>query len=489
MMTKKLRPLTIALLLFFQSVPMEISAAATVSAVKNDIANTSLSAKVGDLGQIEELYINNNPTNKNGEPINFVLPNDTIPQNNIQHQWMGEMIFSYRTGDSEQFPDNREGFLEVDTNKTLAAGGSTKYSDINPNNPYIAKTASGDGKKVEVNFIGQNLDSTAQRVMKGFDVKSVFDMDTQDGSMLWEITVKNKSGKYIEFGDIGLPMPWNNKYQTLSDTYDDRVTVHNFAGADSGYAYAIQHVISFAAGAAVGTKEGTYTVELIANDGQKTGSGQVTFQLAATPEKLPPEIGQVTVTQDVTNNSNLVLSGEAIPDPVHSAVFEPTLSYAWTVKQKPDGAGEITFVGGDKATAYARVSKAGTYVFTFTAADEDKKDSKDVTIELKEDTNDTYRAISLVTKKEISPILPAQVNILSDYGFMERETKWDVIDPDSYANTGEFEARGTVKDSDLEVRTTVYVVNAGLQNAALTATPSASFSGGDGYPEAMNNGT
>lgn len=165
------------------------------------------------------------------------------------------------------------------------------------------------------------------------------------------------------------------------------------------------------------------------------------------------------------------------------------MSYAWTVKQKPDGAGEITFVGGDKATAYARVSKAGTYVFTFTAADEDKKDSKDVTIELKEDTNDTYRAISLVTKKEISPILPAQVNILSDYGFMERETKWDVIDPDSYANTGEFEARGTVKDSDLEVRTTVYVVNAGLQNAALTATPSASFSGGDGYPEAMNNGT
>ena len=1332
MMTKKLRPLTIALLLFFQSVPMEISAAATVSAVKNDITNTSLSAKVGDLGQIEELYINNNPTNKNGEPINFVLPNDTIPQNNIQHQWMGEMIFSYRTGDSEQFPDNREGFLEVDTNKTLAAGGSTKYSDINPNNPYIAKTASGDGKKVEVNFIGQNLDSTAQRVMKGFDVKSVFDMDTQDGSMLWEITVKNKSGKYIEFGDIGLPMPWNNKYQTLSDTYDDRVTVHNFAGADSGYAYAIRtsgegnymlftpvpdsgarieyvdywmqeegelrsentysnwtgdsggwypglnvlyihskdvqktgrgyftdasslvlgpeqeqtykfkfsavragdnkpqenaqssnnsstsmedreanlrsilyksgmidavavpgfqtainmpvkldlhyddsiidvqaidiqsvdendpydeehipnikpgknrkdmvnnsrtgrglsdgnpgytesyefvetkmvngeqhHIYSlqfdsignnsvrveyklkvgnewvdkftqfefnvlaeldqtseahsnfmveqtqdknpasptygnyfdwyltggidpntshwgddwshdninfmtmknyldpnpdeirsietylidfmwerfmkntqdsymvanylrdsgaftdkdkpytrafsemmeatgflnmyriqkaypnlieyrespqfylekaygiyynrvssgaigfygeqqiphmiealkeegmqtesanlqkkfaldkgrnmtyanypygsefeydntgeegayaaakalrtyypedgraaaaeksmemadwktramrgiqpnwfhysvpvfrggegwwnfqytaslagyimddwlryeddgrsedqtaiaqqrnyaakvsnfnavnmgqiaaqsvgstswrysmykggtgtkdvfdggsrvmnngwndfsgeaeeglygsllsissdivtdpvfglFGYGAlvtdegdsyqitpkdgfgkrinlldeqmylvlesdkatsanirkdgkaftlqllnaaekehasritfdgagiengyysiklddvatgqfyvqnnkgvamfhmsnaksaeltieklatgeneapqvtaetatqkpqalipfmlngivtddgapngtmtyqwevistpeggkltfnhpkasitqAVGTKEGTYTVELTANDGQKTGSGQVTFQLAAPPEKLPPEIGQVTATQDVTNNSILVLSGEAIPDPVHSAVFEPTLSYAWTVKQKPDGAGEITFVGGDKATAYARVSKAGTYVFTFTAADEDKKASKDVTIELKEDTNDTYRAISVVTKKEIPPILPAQVNILSEDGFMEREIKWDVIDPDSYANTGEFEARGTVKDSDLEVRTTVYVVNAGLQNAALTAKPSASFSGGDGYPEAMNNG-
>ncbi|MNO20757.1 Endo-1,4-beta-xylanase A precursor [compost metagenome] len=1332
MITKKLRPLSIALLLFFQTLPLEISAASSVSAIKNDISNTSLSAKVGDLGQIAELYINNNPTNKKGEPINFVLPNDTMPQNNVEHQWMGEMIFSYRTNDSGQFPDNRDGFVEVDTNKTLAAGGSTKYSEINPNNPYIVKTAAADGKKVEVNFIGQNLDSTAQRVMKGFDVKSVFNMDTEDGSMLWEITVKNKSGKYIEFGDIGLPMPWNNKYQTLSDTYDDRVTVHNFAGADSGYSYAIRtsgegnfmlftpvpesgarieyvdywmneegelrsgntfsnwtgdsggwypglnvlyihskdiqktgrgyftdasslvlgpdqeqtykfkfsavragdnkpqenaqspnnsstsmedreanlrsilyksgiidavavpgfqtainmpvkldlhyddniidvqsidiqnveendpfdeehipnikpgkdrndmvnnsrtgrglpdgnpgytasyefvetktingeqhHIYSLQFGSignnsvrvdyklkvgnewvdkftqfefnvlaeldqtseahsnfmmektqdknpasptygnyfdwyinggidlntshwgddwshdninfmtmknylnpnpdeirsietylidfmwerfmkntqesymvanylrdsgaftdkdkpytrafseimeatgffnmyriqkaypnlieyrespqyylekaygiyynrvssgaigfygeqqipdmiealkeegmqtesanlqkkfaldkgrnmtyanypygsefeydntgeegayaaakalrtyypedgraaaaeksmemadwktramrgiqptwfhysvpvfrggegwwnfqytaslagyimddwlryendgrsedqtaiaqqrnyaakisnfnavnmgqiaaqsvgstswrysmykggtgtkdvfdggsrvmnngwndfsgeaeeglygsllsissdivtdpvfglfgygalvtdegdsyqitpkdgfgkrinlldeqmylvlesdkiasanirkdgtvftlqllnaaekehasrisfdgtgiengyysiklndaeagqfyvqnnkgvamfhmssaksaeltiekldtgdnkapqvtaetatqkpqalipftlngivtddgapdgtlayqwqvvstpeggklslsypkasitqALGTKEGSYTVELTANDGQKTGSGQVTFQLAAPPEKLPPKIGEVTATQDVTNNSILVLSGEAIPDPVHSAVFEPELKYAWAVKQKPDGAGEISFVGSDKATAYARVSKAGTYVFTFTAADEDKKTSKDVTIEIKEDTDDTYRAISVVTKTETAPTLPGQVNILSEDGYMEREIEWEVMDPGSYANTGEFEARGTVKDSDLEVRITVYVVNAGLQNAALTAKASASFSGGDGYPEAMNNG-
>ncbi|WP_186380916.1 DUF5695 domain-containing protein [Paenibacillus xylanexedens] len=242
MISKKWKSLMIALLLAFSSLPLQVSALpeVAVAAVKNDISNANLSAKVGDLGQIEELYINNNPTNKQGKPINFVLPNTTSPQNGTQHQWMGEMIFSYRTGASGQFPDNRDGFVEVDTNKTLAAGGSTQYSTINPNNPYINKLASADGKKVEVNFIGQNLDSTVQRVMKGFDVKSVFDMETNDGSMLWEITVKNKSNQYIEFGDIGLPMPWNNKYQTLSDTYDDRVTVHNFAGADSGYSYAIR---------------------------------------------------------------------------------------------------------------------------------------------------------------------------------------------------------------------------------------------------------
>ncbi|WP_168735571.1 DUF5695 domain-containing protein [Cohnella fermenti] len=238
--TKKWMSLATAFALFFEVLPLGINAVPSAAAAANGISNDSLSAKIGDLGQIEELYIQNNPTNKSGKSINFVLPNNTSPQNDVQHQWMGEMIFSYRTGDSDQFPDDRTGFVEVDTNKTLAAGGSTKYTTINSANPYFTKQASADGKKVEVDFIGQDLDSATARTMKGFDVKSVFDMDTEDGSMLWEITVKNKSSKYIEFGDIGLPMPWNNKYLSTSDTYDNRVTVHNFAGADSGYAYAIR---------------------------------------------------------------------------------------------------------------------------------------------------------------------------------------------------------------------------------------------------------
>lgn len=76
--------------------------------------------------------------------------------------------------------------------------------------------------------------------MKGFDVKSTYDMDTEDGSLLWTITLKNKSGAYLEFGDVGLPMPWNNKYTNQNSVYSERVTAHTFAGADSGYAYAIR---------------------------------------------------------------------------------------------------------------------------------------------------------------------------------------------------------------------------------------------------------
>ncbi len=237
---KKLLSLIVCLLLLFEILPVKIIPASSVAAAAAAISNDSLHAKIGDLGQIEELIIQNNPLNRNNAAINFVLPNNTSPQNGVQHQWMGEMIFSYRVGDSDEFSDDRTGFEEVDTNKTLAAGGSTTYSNINPENPYITKTASPDGKRVEIDFIGQDLTSTDSRVMKGFDVKSVFNMDTDDGSMLWEITVKNKSDKYIEFGDIGLPMPWNNKYQNVSDTYNNRLTVHNFAGADSGFTYAIR---------------------------------------------------------------------------------------------------------------------------------------------------------------------------------------------------------------------------------------------------------
>lgn len=173
---------------------------------------------------------------------------------------------------------------------------------------------------------------------------------------------------------------------------------------------------------------------------------------------------------------------------MHSEAEEPQLKYTWAVKQKPEGSADISFVDGDKAAAYARVSTAGTYTFTFSAADGDKKASKDITIEIKEDTVDVYRALSVVTKKDIEPELPRQIYILSEEGYLEQEITWDAIDPSSYASVGQLEARGTVNGSALEVWATVHVVNTELQNAALTAKASASFSGGDGYPEAMNNG-
>ena len=204
----------------------------TAEAAASTIANDSLSVQIGDLGQIAVLNIVNNTSN-----INFMLPNSESNQNNTAHQWTGEMIFATRSAATKEGLTGA--FTEQDVNRTLAAGGSTTATNISASNPYFSKTSNGSSQVV-VNYIGQDLSSTTARTMKGYDVESKYDTDTEDGSLLWTITVKNKSDQYIEFGDIGLPMAWNNKYRSTSDTYTNRLTFHSFAGADYGYGYGIR---------------------------------------------------------------------------------------------------------------------------------------------------------------------------------------------------------------------------------------------------------
>ena len=234
--------LTTAMTVTMLGVLPESTIEAEAAAADDDsISNGSLTAAIGDLGEISSLTIDNNRKNSKGNDVNFVLPNDSSQQNNEAHQWMGEMIFSYRSSKDGKFPTDDSGFEEVDTNKTMAAGGSTTYSNASANlknNPYIEKKVDKD--KIEVTYKGLDEDATQSRVMKGFNAKSVYDMDTDDGSLLWSITLENTSENYLEFGDVGLPMPWNNKYANIEDTYNNRTTVHTFAGADSGYAYAIR---------------------------------------------------------------------------------------------------------------------------------------------------------------------------------------------------------------------------------------------------------
>ena len=241
-MKKSARSLPTKMLSMLLAIVMLISLlpAQTIFAADSEpgtISNDSLKVTVGGLGQISSMNIVNNPLNNNGAEINFLLPNNTSPQNNTAHQWAGEMIFATRTSDTADFSEAGE-FVEVDTNRTLAAGGSTTATNIAEDNPYISQTQDGD--KITVNIKGMDLEDETARAIKGFDVESVYDMETEDGSLLWSVTLTNTSDKYIEFGDVGLPMPWNNKYANVNDTYNNRLTVHTFAGADSGYAYGIR---------------------------------------------------------------------------------------------------------------------------------------------------------------------------------------------------------------------------------------------------------
>ena len=144
--------LTTAMTVTMLGVLPESTIEAEAAAADDDsISNGSLTASIGDLGEISSLTIDNNRKNSKGNDVNFVLPNDSSQQNNEAHQWMGEMIFSYRSSKDGKFPTDDSGFEEVDTNKTMAAGGSTTYSNASANlknNPYIEKKVDKD--KIEV---------------------------------------------------------------------------------------------------------------------------------------------------------------------------------------------------------------------------------------------------------------------------------------------------------------------------------------------------
>ena len=150
--------LTTAMTVTMLGVLPESTIEAEAAAADDDsISNGSLTASIGDLGEISSLTIDNNRKNSKGNDVNFVLPNDSSQQNNEAHQWMGEMIFSYRSSKDGKFPTDDSGFEEVDTNKTMAAGGSTTYSNASANlknNPYIEKKVDKD--KIEVTYKGLN---------------------------------------------------------------------------------------------------------------------------------------------------------------------------------------------------------------------------------------------------------------------------------------------------------------------------------------------
>ena len=203
------------------------------------LQNGSLSVQIGNIGQIEVFNIRNNRDNRSGAQPNFVMPNTESNLNTATHQYMGEMIFSTRAAETKEGLAAKS-YVEQDINKTLAAapaGAMTQYSNFTEANLAANPNINIDysDNRVTVDYKGFGLETGTARTMKGYDVQQVWDMDTPDDSLLRTITVKNVSDQFIEFGDMGLPMPWNNKYNSRTASYNDRMMVHNFAGADSGY--------------------------------------------------------------------------------------------------------------------------------------------------------------------------------------------------------------------------------------------------------------
>ena len=248
-----------------------------IAAGNQTIGNEQFTAVIGDLGQIRELRMKNNRTTYqeiggtaagSTQPAatldpdpNFLIGNTSSREASTAHQWTGGLIFATRSAATEaELRASTAAFREQDTNKTLANGGSTTTNTIAAGNPRISRAGEDLGLTgkgvVEITYKGLDVAPDAgtagtgspgptgaagndARIMRGYDVVSTYDMDTEDGSLLWTIEIKNKSEQWIEFGDIGMPMSWNNQYNGNSQTvnYSQRVVANAFAGVDSGYAH------------------------------------------------------------------------------------------------------------------------------------------------------------------------------------------------------------------------------------------------------------
>ncbi len=245
------------------------------------IQNSSLRMDIGRLGQVNRLNIIDSDLSRpqditSNREMNFVAGQhnwSTAFTEHPDHQWIGEMIFSIRTASTRESLAEAGPFIEVDTNRTLQAGGrvTNNNPDTDPNlnaffnrdytdknritvqiNPDPNDMPTGNESNPSDGNLNSDLETaglTAQRrerIITNFQVTSLFDADTDDNSILWSITITNPTeNEYIEFGDIGLPMLWNVRYSRQNTSgvprnnaehvYDNAVTSHSYQGADSGY--------------------------------------------------------------------------------------------------------------------------------------------------------------------------------------------------------------------------------------------------------------
>lgn len=165
------------------------------------ITDDNFKVETGDYGEISSLKINNDSFD-----TNYVMNKDNSPkQNTDDHEWFGELMFTYKLGSGN--------WQKVSTNKS---------ADV--------RTQSQDGNTINVNY---NKNSSNAEGIKNFSLNESYSL--KDGQLYWSIKLKNTSQSNIEFGDIGLPMPFNERWPGDEEIYENRVVYHSFTGYNNSY--------------------------------------------------------------------------------------------------------------------------------------------------------------------------------------------------------------------------------------------------------------
>ncbi len=165
------------------------------------LSGSQLQVKIGKYGEISSLQLANDAF-----PTEYVMNKTVTPeQDTYDHQWMGELLFTYRLD-----------------------GGEWRKASTNQSDDVRQIQQSGQTVKVTYEHSKQAEGIRDFRLIETYAIKP-------DGSLGWTIHIDNTSGKKLEIGDYGIPMPFNEQWNYGDEIYETRVVTHSFVGGNSSY--------------------------------------------------------------------------------------------------------------------------------------------------------------------------------------------------------------------------------------------------------------
>ncbi|MFD1179431.1 DUF5695 domain-containing protein [Paenibacillus puldeungensis] len=193
------RPWKLVLGIFIASV-LAVVVPQAVSA--ETVSNGVFTVTTGEHGEITNLQIVGDSF-----PTNYVMNKTNAPQQNTtDHQWLGELMFTYRL--------NNGAWTTAWTNRSADA-----------------RTQSKSGSTINVTY--QNS-SNAQGI-RNFRVNESYALEND--YLRWSITVTNTSSQTLEIGDFGLPLPFNEYWSggNNEQIYETRVVTHSNVANNNSY--------------------------------------------------------------------------------------------------------------------------------------------------------------------------------------------------------------------------------------------------------------
>nr|WP_246061781.1 DUF5695 domain-containing protein [Paenibacillus oralis] len=193
------KPLKLMLGLFVASA---LAVAIPKAASAYTLSNSEFQVTTGNHGEITNLQIVGDSF-----PTNYVMNATNAPQQNTSdHQWVGELMFTYRLGSGS--------WTKAWTNRS--ADGRTQNQSGNTVNITYQNSSNAEG-------------------IRNFKVDESYAL--QNDHLRWSITVTNTSNQTLEIGDFGLPLPFNEYWSAGGgeQIYESRVVTHSNVANNNSY--------------------------------------------------------------------------------------------------------------------------------------------------------------------------------------------------------------------------------------------------------------